>query len=558
VLYFICGRRGFSTERPLAVHALHGLFFLQKFSPRKTAGSTQSPAAAKKSDKNLRPPENLVYYIQEMRKEKFPQYIRRIRRRVRSFLCFRPPLPLPAAGVLYFAAGEIRHTVHINIKKERKRKLMKLKKENGKTILVFENDETMQVYPNSVDYYEPFLVASALDITDFEVYDDNPKYISIDGIIYTKDGLMIVAVPCGKSGCIKIREGVEVIKDSAFDKSAASKVICPQSLRLIDKYAFRSSIYLTEIVLNEGLKKIGACAFYNCESLTTTTIPSSVDDIGSMAFESSPLTSLTFAPDRKKSLLIEPMAFEDCTAESLYLPGFVKVQDCNFRGVKSISLDGFSNLPDILRTCIVGIVNSDINRIGGAFQVNVDSQSYFFPRAMLIADRKKLLDDVAKVCFLSVLSFSLKAKKRMLKKIVNKAYQSSVFDVGCRVAVKTYGNMNQKERAKKDGKELAAYLHEKDAAILAMAVMNHDAELLKEYLDFGLSKPENIKKAFDLVNYDAAVCEYEIESAKSKLAAVFLRDMEMASHDSKNDDDTIIKAYLMQAMQMEEQDEFEI
>lgn len=177
---------------------------------------------------------------------------------------------------------------------------------------------------------------------------------------------------------------------------------------------------------------------------------------------------------------------------------------------------------------------------------------------MLIADRKKLLDDVAKVCFLSVLSFSLKAKKRMLKKIVNKAYQSSVFDVGCRVAVKTYGNMNQKERAKKDGKELAAYLHEKDAAILAMAVMNHDAELLKEYLDFGLSKPENIKKAFDLVNYDAAVCEYEIASAKSKLAAVFLRDMENASPDSKKGDDTIIKAYLMQAMQMEEQDEFEI
>ena len=92
---------------------------------------------------------------------------------------------------------------------------MKLKKENGKTILVFENDETMQVYPNSVDYYEPSL-ASALDITDFEVYDDNPKYISIDGIIYTRDGLILVAVPCGKSGCIKIREGVEVVMTSAI------------------------------------------------------------------------------------------------------------------------------------------------------------------------------------------------------------------------------------------------------------------------------------------------------------------------------------------------------
>lgn len=255
------------------------------------------------------------------------------------------------------------------------------------------------------------------------------------------------------------------------------------------------------------------------------------------------------------------MAFEDCTAESLYLPGFVRVQDYNFRNVKSISLDGFSNLPDILSTCITGIVNSDVHRIhiiGGTFQVNVDSQSYFFPRAMLIADRKKLLDDVAKVCFSPVLSFSLKAQKRMLKKIVNKAYQLSALDAGCRVAVKTYGNMSQKERITKDGKKLAAYLHEKDAAILAMTVISHDAGLLKEYLDFGLSNPENVKKAFDLVNGDAAVCEYEIESAKSKLAAVFLSDMEKASPDSQKDDDTIIKAYLMQAMQMEEQDEFEI
>ena len=448
---------------------------------------------------------------------------------------------------------------------------MKLKKENGKTILVFENDEVRQVYPNSVDYYEPFL-ASSLDITDFEVYDDNPKYISIDGIIYTKDGLTLVAVPCGKSGCIKIHEGVETIKGSAFDRSAANKVICPQSLRIIDEYAFRSSVYLTEIVLNEGLQKIKAFAFYDCASLTTTTIPASVEEIGPGAFDSSPMTSLAFAYDRKKPLIIEPMAFKDCTAESLYLPGSVKVDDYNFQNVKSISLDIFSNLPDILSTCIVGFVdglgtvNGDVHTkltsdrviLGGVLQVNVGKQSYFFPRTMLLSDRMRLLNDIAKVCFSPVLSLSKKTQKRMLKKIVNKAYQLSAFDAGCRVAVKTYGNMSQKERATKDGKKLAAYLHEKDAAILEMTVISHDAGLLKEYLDFGLSNPENVKKAFDLVNSDAAVCEYEIKSAKSKLAAVFLSDMEKASPDSKKDDDTIIKAYLMQAMQMEEQDEFEI
>ena len=46
---------------------------------------------------------------------------------------------------------------------------MKLKKENGKTILVFENDEVKQVCPSSVDYYEQS-IASALDITDFEIF----------------------------------------------------------------------------------------------------------------------------------------------------------------------------------------------------------------------------------------------------------------------------------------------------------------------------------------------------------------------------------------------------
>lgn len=408
---------------------------------------------------------------------------------------------------------------------------MKLKKENGKTIIVFENDEVRQVYPSSVDYYEPFL-ASSLDITDFEVYDDNPKYISIDGIIYTKDGLTLVAVPCGKSGCIKIHEGVETIKGSAFDRSAANKVICPQGLRIIDEYAFRSSVYLTEIVLNEGLQKIKAFAFYDCESLTTTTIPASVEEIGPGAFDSSPMTSLAFAYDRKKPLIIEPMAFKDCTAESLYLPGSVKVDNYNFQNVKSISLDIFSNLPDILSTCIVGVVNglgtvngdvhtkltSDRVILGDVLQVNVGKQSYFFPRTMLLSDRMRLLNDIAKVCFSPVLSLSKKTQKRMLKKIVNKAYQLSAFDAGCRVAVKTYGNMSQKERATKDGKKLAAYLHEKDAAILEMTVISHDAGLLKEYLDFGLSNPENVKKAFNLVNGDAAVCKYEIESAK-----IFLR-----------------------------------
>jgi hypothetical protein len=48
----------FFTGRPLAVHPCTAYFFCKNSG--KAAGSARPPAAAKKSDKNLRPPENLV------------------------------------------------------------------------------------------------------------------------------------------------------------------------------------------------------------------------------------------------------------------------------------------------------------------------------------------------------------------------------------------------------------------------------------------------------------------------------------------------------------------
>ena len=57
-------------RRPLAVHALHGLFFLQKFSLRKTAGSARPPAAAKKIRQKFAPDgkSGILYTREEERK----------------------------------------------------------------------------------------------------------------------------------------------------------------------------------------------------------------------------------------------------------------------------------------------------------------------------------------------------------------------------------------------------------------------------------------------------------------------------------------------------------
>ena len=53
VLYFICGRRGFSTERPLAVHHCTAYFFLQKF--RKSLRQCPTSCGCKKIRQKFAP-----------------------------------------------------------------------------------------------------------------------------------------------------------------------------------------------------------------------------------------------------------------------------------------------------------------------------------------------------------------------------------------------------------------------------------------------------------------------------------------------------------------------
>ena len=45
--------------------------------------------------------------------------------------------------------------------------------------------------------------------------------------------------------------------------------------------AFHSCRNLKEVIFNDGLRKIGVGAFYNCTSLESTTLPSTVTEISS-------------------------------------------------------------------------------------------------------------------------------------------------------------------------------------------------------------------------------------------------------------------------------------
>lgn len=104
------------------------------------------------------------------------------------------------------------------------------------------------------------------------VEEGSPFFKSVNGVLYSVDGKTLYAYPGGRTmTSYAVEEGTEIIASRAFDRNNV----------------------LMEIILPAGLREIGYCAFYACDSLTFITLPASVTKIGNEAFNFCNLTSVT-------------------------------------------------------------------------------------------------------------------------------------------------------------------------------------------------------------------------------------------------------------------------
>ena len=94
------------------------------------------------------------------------------------------------------------------------------------------------------------------------VAEENAKYVSVDGVMYTKDLTELIKCPAKcADGVFTIPDGVEVIGYDAFDNcDGMTEVVFPDSVTEIDDYAFEECDSLTEIVFPERISKIGSYA----------------------------------------------------------------------------------------------------------------------------------------------------------------------------------------------------------------------------------------------------------------------------------------------------------
>lgn len=115
---------------------------------------------------------------------------------------------------------------------------------------------------------------------------DNPRYTSLDGVLYNKAVTQLISCPGGKRA-VNIPEGVTEIGFGAFLGCSS----------------------LASVSIPESVSTIGSAAFNGCSSLKDVNIPSAVTAIAEGAFSSTGLTAVTIPAT---VTTIEEDAFASC------------------------------------------------------------------------------------------------------------------------------------------------------------------------------------------------------------------------------------------------------
>ena len=151
-------------------------------------------------------------------------------------------------------------------------------------------------------------------------------------------------------------DGLKKIGGCAFYYcTSLSSITLPSTITEIGNGAFQFCRNLSEVVLNEGLNKIGEYAFCNCKLLSSITLPSTVVEIGEQAFNNcNNLSEVVLHEGLQK---IGNASFHSCTSlSSIKLPSTVTeidygaFYDCNnlreviFHGVpRKVGQQAFDN-----------------------------------------------------------------------------------------------------------------------------------------------------------------------------------------------------------------------
>lgn len=212
--------------------------------------------------------------------------------------------------------------------------------------------------PNSVNYIKSGVFDSCVNLININVASDNPRYSSIDGVLYDKTEVKLICFPCGRTGSFEIPKHVLIIGEWSFSGckgmrtieipksvneigegafcycSGLSAIEIPDSVMFIDRMAFSYCIGLTSIELPNSVTEIGEDAFCGCVALTSINIPDSVYEIQYPFNGCSSLTDIYVSKDNNDFSSEDGVLYDKDKAKLICVPAGKK---CHFEIPNSVT-----------------------------------------------------------------------------------------------------------------------------------------------------------------------------------------------------------------------------
>ena len=131
-------------------------------------------------------------------------------------------------------------------------------------------------------------------LTEISVDENNPSYVSIDGVVFTKDKTMIRQYPAGKMGTTyAIPESVTRLNTLTFGQNPfLISITLPGRITGMGSSVFAGCQSLINVTIESGVPMLGNTAFTGCPNLSFVTIPDSVTEIGNNVFSECPKLTL--------------------------------------------------------------------------------------------------------------------------------------------------------------------------------------------------------------------------------------------------------------------------
>ena len=144
-----------------------------------------------------------------------------------------------------------------------------------------------------------------------------------NGVLYI--GNHLIKAKTSISGAHTVKGGTKTIAPYAFYNCASlTRTTILDSVTSIGSYAFYGCTSLTSITIPDSVESIDSYAFSSCKSLTSITIPDSVESIGEYAFAGCAALKTIFFGENSKLKSIGSRAFANCNSlTSIAIPDSV-------------------------------------------------------------------------------------------------------------------------------------------------------------------------------------------------------------------------------------------